>query len=174
MHNTSRTALLLAICFLAGVVVATAAVATQHGLSGSASAGSPPQTPPIPELPGNRFVPVADSMANQPDPVNGHAVISRADAITAALKWASLSLGPDVHAAAWLGHFSDSTLGVRRSDGTVQPTYTNDIAYTVAIWGTGVNIPETGGPSTPQAFNHEQDVVIDATTGDYMEAFNYR
>ncbi len=37
----------------------------------------------------------------------------------------------------------------------------------------GVEVPSAGGPDTPHGTAHEYNVVIDATTGDYIMAFVY-
>ena len=59
------------------------------------------------------------------------------------------------------------------SDGTVAPRYSKVPAWVLTY--TGLSLPSFGGaPDTPATVTHELLVLVNAQTGQYMEAYSYR
>jgi len=111
--------------------------------------------------------------------------VSQSQAIAAALQQTAAAsngqLLPGVSVSAQYGLFSDDVLGDRQPSGAFVLRYQNTPAWIVTFSGPGVNHGPMGGPrqgaqgsgQTPvTGVHHEENVVIDATTGSFMELFS--
>ncbi len=73
-----------------------------------------------------------------------------------------------------LGYLSDPSLDIAKANGEVVDSSLLAHPLVWIISYEGVDIPSAGGPNTPRSTSHEYNVVIDATTGDYIMAFTYQ
>jgi len=79
-------------------------------------------------------------------------------------------LSPGVQVAARFGAFSDDVFAKGGPGAPMQLLYQNRPAWIVTFFGPGLTIP-LDGPD-PLAVHHEQNVVIDADTGDYLMGYS--
>jgi hypothetical protein len=97
-----------------------------------------------------------------------------AEAVDSALKSSAArnaegKLAAGVQVAASYGLFTDSQirpLGASPSEAL----YQNVPAWIITFTGPGVNVYSVGSRNSPTLVSHEQSVVIDARTGDFIES----
>ena len=111
------------------------------------------------------------------DAVIAAASVSQDKAIVAALSWLALpgNLKASAQIQAQLVLFTDESRYRLDSSGNKQYVLWQVPAWVVTI--SGLDIPSRGGIPHRQNqmdFNHEMNVVIDARTGQYLQAFTYR
>ena len=116
------------------------------------------------------------------DAATAAASVSQDKAIAAALSWLALpdNLQATAHVEARLVLFTDENRYRQDSSGNKQYVMWRVPAWVVTI--SGIDIPAHGGPprrhsrhvDRQMTFNHEMNVVIDARTGQYLQAFTYR
>jgi hypothetical protein len=73
-----------------------------------------------------------------------------------------------------LGYLSDPILEKNAANGEAVDSALLAHPLVWIISYEGVEIPSAGGPDSPHTTAHEYNVVIDATTGDYIMAFVYQ
>lgn len=80
---------------------------------------------------------------------------------------------PGVEVAASFGLFSDDRYGQREPSGGISPYLQSRPAWVVTLWGPGLVDPALG-PGPVGRVHHEDNLVIDAATGQFLLCYTYR
>ena len=164
--------------FLAGMIVGGCLAAALGLLPGAPIGIVGARTPRIehiaqgPEVAGVRFLPQAQPVKS----IAAGSVVARDTAVQTAERisdaWSPDGLIPGITVSEQFGLYSDDDFGPINSSGVVQPRY-----QSVPVWYVtfdGLSLAPANGPSSDALNNHEEEVVVDATSGKVLDVFTYK
>ncbi len=126
---------------------------------------------------GVSFSPATDASSEQPAAINGVMPISKSKATSIAEQFAegpTRPAGATTSIVASFGTFTDRELGKNPTSGQTRPFFERKAVWLVTVSGPGVQILSSGPMGGVHTVNHEENVVIDALTGKFLESFTYR
>jgi hypothetical protein len=150
-----------------------------HIHASTAQADRPTISVPAPEVFGMHLTAIPVPGNRHPVLPNGSSGITRDEAVDVALGFTTGAqnhkLRPNVDVLARYGIFSDDERSQRSATGDIQALYQNRPVWLVTFYGPGVVEAPMGsyapGTPNPLKYHHEDNVVVDAATGQMLEAY---
>jgi hypothetical protein len=79
-----------------------------------------------------------------------------------------------VSMTAELGLFSDDQYATRLPSGALQPHFQNVPAWLVTFGGPGLVLPNSGPRGGQPLVNHQETIVLNAATGEFLESYTHK